>query len=50
MVDRKILEYIHSGGLERTTNFWFAGPCNNKLEELSNSDGLGIIILNFTII
>lgn len=41
MIDRKILEYIHSGELERTANFWFSGSCKNKKED-ANSDGLGV--------
>ena len=40
MIDRKILEYIHSGVLERTATFWFSGSCKNKKED-ANSEGLG---------
>jgi hypothetical protein len=41
MIDRKILEYIDSGALERIANFWFSGSCRNKNED-SNSDGVGV--------
>lgn len=43
MIDRKILEYIHSGELERATNFWFSGSCKNKMED-ANSEGVGMLI------
>lgn len=36
MIDRKILEYSHSGELERTQKFWFTGTCNN-MEEMTNT-------------
>ncbi len=41
MIDRKILEYIHSGALERIANYWFSGSCKNIKEDV-NSDGVGI--------
>ncbi len=41
MIDRKILEYIHSGELERTANFWFAGSCKLNKED-ANNESLGI--------
>jgi hypothetical protein len=39
MIDRKIIEYIHSGFIERTQKFWFQGSCNKQKEE-KNTSGL----------
>lgn len=41
MIDRKILEYIYSGELERTANFWFSGSCKNNKED-ANNESLGV--------
>ena len=41
MIDRKVIEFIHSGELERIQNYWFTGSCKNKKED-NNSDGLGV--------
>jgi hypothetical protein len=41
IIDRKLIELMHSGELERTTNFWFTGSCKNKNEN-ANSEGLGV--------
>ncbi len=47
MIDRKILEYSHSGELERSQRFWFSGVCKNKLDDNGRgSHPLGV--LNFT--
>jgi glutamate receptor ionotropic, NMDA 2B len=43
MIDRKILEYAHSGALERSQKFWFSGTCKNVMEDSARgSHGLGI--------
>ncbi len=44
MLDRKIIEYSHSGELERTQKFWFSGSCTNKNEEnIRNSNQFGLL-------
>ena len=44
MIDRKIIDYSHSGVLERTRNFWFSGTCKNHNEESTrNSHQFGIL-------
>ena len=43
MLDRKIIEYSHSGELERTQNFWFSGTCKNQEESTRNSHQFGLL-------
>jgi ionotropic glutamate receptor NMDA 2B len=44
MFDKKIIEYSHSGELERTQNFWFSGTCKNQKEESTrNSHQFGLL-------
>ncbi len=43
MFDRKIIEYSHSGELERTQNFWFSGTCKNQEESTRNSHQFGLL-------
>ncbi|RNA20684.1 glutamate receptor NMDA 2B isoform X5, partial [Brachionus plicatilis] len=43
MIDRKIVEYSHSGELERTQRFWFSGTCKNVEENSRNSDQFGLL-------
>ena len=43
MINRKILEYSHSGDLERTQRFWFAGTCKNVDQNSRNSDQFGLL-------
>jgi len=42
MLDRKIIEYIYSGFIERSRKFWFQGSCNKQKEE-KNTAGLGFL-------
>lgn len=42
MLDRKIIEYIYSGFIERSQKFWFTGSCNKQKEE-KKTDGLGFL-------
>jgi hypothetical protein len=42
MIDRKIIEYIYSGQMERSQKYWFTGSCTNQQEE-KKTDGLSLI-------
>lgn len=42
MIDRKIIEYIYSGQMERSQRFWFTGSCSKQKED-KNTDGLGFL-------
>lgn len=42
MIDRKIIEYIYSGQMERSQRFWFSGSCNKQREE-NITDGLSFL-------
>jgi ionotropic glutamate receptor NMDA 2B len=46
LIDRKLLEYSHSGELERSQRYWFYGVCKNKFDDKTSSHPLDI--KNFT--